>query len=80
VSTLVLHRLGVAAGLAAAGTLLFRAVTLLVNVLAGWAVLLLARRRLKIHPSPSGIAMAVRGAEKASEGAADAEEPVRYIR
>jgi uncharacterized membrane protein YbhN (UPF0104 family) len=81
VSTLLLSRLGVAVGLAAAGTLLFRVTNLLVNVLVGWAVLVLARRRLKVHPTPHGIARAVRGAErKTAAGAATSEEPVRYIR
>lgn len=81
ISTLVLGHLGVSVGAAAAGTLLFRVTNLLLNTAVGWAVLLLARRRMKIHPSPSGIARAVRGAErKTAEGAADAEEPTRYIR
>jgi uncharacterized membrane protein YbhN (UPF0104 family) len=76
VSTLVLSRFGVAVGRAAAATLLFRATNLAGNLLAGWAVLLLARRHLRIHPTPAGIARAVRGAEqKAALGAEDAKDP-----
>lgn len=81
VSTLALSRLGIAAGPAAAGTLLFRVVNLLVNMLVGWTVLILARRRLKVHPTPRGIARAVRGAErKTAEGAADPEDPARPLK
>lgn len=80
VSTLVLSRLGATVGQAAAATLLFRVLNLGVNMLAGWVVLLLARRRLNVHPTPAGIARAVRGAEeKTAQGAASPEAPERYL-
>jgi uncharacterized membrane protein YbhN (UPF0104 family) len=80
VSTLVLGHLGVAAGLAAAATLLFRVTNLVLGTALGWAVLLLARRRLHIQPSPSGLAKAVRGAEKkTAQGAAADERPERSL-
>ncbi len=73
ISTLVLGRLGVAAGPAAAATLLFRVVNLLMGTAVGWAVLLLCRERLKIHPSLEGLAKAVKGAEAT-------EPPERYLK
>ncbi|HLY64031.1 MAG TPA: lysylphosphatidylglycerol synthase transmembrane domain-containing protein [Chloroflexota bacterium] len=48
-STAVLSHLGLAAGPAAAATLIFRAITLLLGTLLGWGVLLLCRRRFKMH-------------------------------
>ena len=48
-STAVLGHLGLAAGPAAAATLIFRAITLLLGTLLGWGVLLLCRRRFKMH-------------------------------
>lgn len=63
VSTLVLSHCGVAVGSAAAGTLLFRVTSLATGTLVGWTVLVLARRRLHIHPSLGGLAGAIRGAE-----------------
>ena len=81
VSTLVLGHLGVAAGPAAAATLLFRVVNLLMGTAVGWAVLILARRRLKIHPSLGGLAKAVRGAEKRTvEGENTDPSPDRYLK
>lgn len=48
-STAVLGHLGLAAGPAAAATLIFRAITLLLGTLLGWGVLLLCRRRFNMH-------------------------------
>jgi uncharacterized membrane protein YbhN (UPF0104 family) len=80
VSTLVLNHLGLAAGAAAAATLLFRAINLIVNTGVGWVVLLLARRRLKVHPTMKGLAAAVRGAEKqAVQGPRAAPAPERHL-
>lgn len=80
VSTLVLDRLGVAAGPAAAATLLFRVVNLLMGTAVGWAVLILFRRRLQVHPSLEGLAKAVKGAEKRTvEGSEATEPPERYL-
>ena len=81
VSTLVLNHLGLAAGPAAAATLLFRAINLVVNTGVGWIVLLLASQRLKIHPSMKGLAAAVRGAEKQTVVGPQAEPaPERYLK
>ncbi|MHB8620121.1 MAG: lysylphosphatidylglycerol synthase transmembrane domain-containing protein [Chloroflexota bacterium] len=49
VSTAVLSHMGLAAGPAAAATLIFRLVTLLLGTALGWAVLLSCRRRFKMH-------------------------------
>ena len=81
VSTLVLSHLGLAAGPAAAATLLFRASNLIVNTGVGWIVLLLARRRLKVRPSMKGLAAAVRGAEKqAVQGPRAEPAPERHLK
>jgi uncharacterized membrane protein YbhN (UPF0104 family) len=48
-STAVLGHLGLAAGPAAAATLIFRAITLLLGTFLGWGVLLLCRRRFNMH-------------------------------
>src|SRR5919199_891074 len=80
-STLVLSHLGLAAGPAAAATLLFRAINLIVNTGVGWIVLLLASRRMKIHPSMQGLAAAVRGAEKqAVQGPRAEPAPERHLK
>jgi uncharacterized membrane protein YbhN (UPF0104 family) len=80
VSTLVLSHLSLAAGSAAAATLLFRAINLIVNTGVGWLVLLLARRRLKVHPTMKGLAAAVRGAEKqAVQGPRAEPAPERHL-
>jgi hypothetical protein len=77
----VLNHLGLAAGPAAAAMLLFRAINLVVNTGVGWIVLLLARRRLKIHPSMQGLAAAVRGAEKQTvEGRQAEPAPERHLK
>jgi uncharacterized membrane protein YbhN (UPF0104 family) len=81
VSTLVLSHLGAAAGAAAAATLLFRAINLIVNTGVGWIVLVLARERLKVHPSMAGLAQAVRGAEKQTvEGPRAEPAPERHLK
>lgn len=81
VSTLVLHRMGLDAGAAAAATLLFRAVNLLMGTAVGWLVLTLARSRLKVHPSFAGIAKAVRGAEETTiQGKEPPRPPEQYLR
>lgn len=80
VSTLVLGRLGLAAGPAAAGTLLFRVTNLAMGTAVGWAVLILCRERLRIHPSVGGLIKAVEGAEKRTvEGAEATEPPERHL-
>lgn len=61
---LVLGRLGLAAGPAAAATLLFRVVNLVMGTAIGWAVVILFRKRLNIHPTVEGLAQAARGAEE----------------
>ncbi len=66
ISTLVLTRMGLAAGPAAAATLLFRAVNLLMAVALGWLVLVCASRRFQVHPSFSGLIAAIRGVEHAA--------------
>ena len=81
VSTLVLSRLGAAAGAAAAATLLFRVTSLIVGTGVGWIVLLLARERLKVHPSMTGLVQAVRGAEKQTVAGPRAEPaPERHLK
>jgi uncharacterized membrane protein YbhN (UPF0104 family) len=80
VSTLVLHRMGLEAGQAAAGTLLFRVINLLMGTIVGWLVLTLARSRLNVHPTFAGIAKAVRGAEeKVVEGNDPKKHPEKYL-
>jgi uncharacterized membrane protein YbhN (UPF0104 family) len=65
-STAVLGHLGLAAGPAAAATLIFRAVTLLLGTLLGWVVLLLCRRRFKMHTSLGELlAAAAKGGQEA---------------
>jgi uncharacterized membrane protein YbhN (UPF0104 family) len=81
ISTLVLHNMGLNAGTAAAATLLFRVVNLLMGTIIGWVVLALASSRLKVHPSFAGIAQAVRGAEeKVVEGKQPPKPPEQYLR
>jgi uncharacterized membrane protein YbhN (UPF0104 family) len=81
VSTLVFHRMGLDAGTAAAGTLIFRVVNLLMGTAVGWLVLALARSRLNVHPTFAGIAKAVRGAEeKVIEGKSPPKPPEQYLR
>ena len=81
VSTLVLSHLGLAAGPAAAATLLFRVTSLVVGTGVGWIVLVLASRRLKVHPSMKGLAAAVRGAEKQTvEGRRAEPAPERHLK
>ncbi len=63
VSVFLLTRMGLAAGPAGVATLLFRAETLLLGTLAGWGVLLIFRRRLRIHPSLRGLLEAIRRGE-----------------
>jgi uncharacterized protein (TIRG00374 family) len=74
VSTLVLTHMGVAAGTAAAATLLFRATTVLMRMAIGWLVLLVASPRLKIQLSPGGLAAAIQGAEKQTRAGGEARE------
>ncbi|MBV8085390.1 MAG: flippase-like domain-containing protein [Chloroflexi bacterium] len=52
-STAVLGHMGLAPGPAAAATIIFRALTLVLGTLIGWAVLLLCRRRFNVQ---SGLA------------------------
>ena len=63
ISTLVLTKMGLAAGPAAAATLLFRVVNLLMGVILGWAVLFFASRRFQVQPSFAGLVRACRGVE-----------------
>jgi len=80
VSVLVLGRLGLAAGPAAAATLLFRVVNLVMGTAVGWAVLLLFRERLRVHPTVEGLVKAVRGAEaRTVEGPEAAPAPERHL-
>jgi hypothetical protein len=52
-----------------------------VNTGVGWLVLLLARRRLKVHPTMKGLAAAVRGAEKqAVQGPRAEPAPERHLK
>ncbi len=81
VSVLVLGHLGLAAGPAAAATLIFRVVNLVMGTALGWAVLLIFRKRLNIHPSIEGLTKAVRGAEERTvEGAGVTPPPEDYIK
>ena len=66
ISTLVLTKMGLAAGPAAAATLLFRGVNLLMGITLGWAVLYCAARRFQVQPSFTGLVRACRGAERAT--------------
>ncbi|MDE3077476.1 MAG: hypothetical protein KGJ86_18815, partial [Chloroflexota bacterium] len=50
VSTAVLSHMGAATGAAAAGTLIFRAFTLILGTFIGLAVLFLCRRRFRMQP------------------------------
>lgn len=62
----VLNHLGLAPGPAAAATLIFRAVTLLLGTLLGWLVLLLCRRRFHMTTSLSSLlAAAARSSQEA---------------
>jgi uncharacterized membrane protein YbhN (UPF0104 family) len=62
----VLNHLGLAPGPAAAATLIFRAVTLLLGTLLGWLVLLLCRRRFHVTASISSLlAAAAKGSQEA---------------
>ncbi|MGI8913663.1 MAG: lysylphosphatidylglycerol synthase transmembrane domain-containing protein [Chloroflexota bacterium] len=63
ISTLVLTKMGLAAGPAAAATLLFRVVNLLMGVILGWAVLFFASRRFQVQPSFAGLVRACRRVE-----------------
>ena len=74
VSTLVLTHMGVAAGTAAAATLLFRATTVLMRMAIGWLMLLVASPRLKIQLSPGGLVTAIQGAEKQTRAGGDARD------
>ncbi len=81
VSVLVLGRMGVAAGPAAAATLIFRVINLVMGTALGWAVLLLFSERLKVHPSVEGLTKAVRGAEERTiEGAGATPPPEGYLK
>lgn len=80
VSTLVLNHMGLTASVAAAGTLLFRAANLVMGTAVGWIVLALCSSRLRVHPSFDGIARAVKGAEKETEGKQPKEEPEESLR
>lgn len=71
-STAVLGHMGLAAGPAAAATLIFRAFTLLLGTLLGWGVLLLCRRRFKMH---SGLANLLVASSKAGHEAETGSEP-----
>jgi uncharacterized membrane protein YbhN (UPF0104 family) len=74
VSTLVLTHMGVAAGTAAAATLLFRATTVPMRMALGWIVLLVAGPRLKIQISRDGLVAAIQGAEKQTRAGEQARE------
>jgi uncharacterized protein (TIRG00374 family) len=63
ISVFLLTRMGLAAGPAGVATLLFRAETLLLGTLAGWGVLIIFRRRFRIHPSLRGLLEAIRRSE-----------------
>jgi uncharacterized membrane protein YbhN (UPF0104 family) len=65
-STAVLGHLGLAAGPAAAATLIFRAMTLVLGTTLGFAVLLLCRRRFNVRGGlPQVFAAALRGSHTA---------------
>ncbi|HLQ32333.1 MAG TPA: lysylphosphatidylglycerol synthase transmembrane domain-containing protein [Chloroflexota bacterium] len=68
----VLSHLGLAPGPAAAATLIFRAVTLLLGTALGWLVLLLCRQRFKMHTS---LALLLAAAAKGSQEA-HSEQPL----
>lgn len=68
----MLGHLGLAAGPAAAATLIFRAVTLLLGTLLGWVVLLLCRRRFNVQV---GLSQLLAAAAKGSQEA-HTEEPL----
>lgn len=62
----VLNHLGLAPGPAAAATLIFRAVTLLLGTMLGWLVLLLCRRRFRMTTSlGSLLTAAAKGSQEA---------------
>jgi uncharacterized membrane protein YbhN (UPF0104 family) len=77
-ATAVLTHIGVGAGPAAAGTLIYRAATLILGTLLGWAVLLMFRRRFNMHRlSVAGVVEALqRGAGEASHGG-EPRDPAR---
>ncbi|HUZ76914.1 MAG TPA: lysylphosphatidylglycerol synthase transmembrane domain-containing protein [Chloroflexota bacterium] len=79
-STFVLSKMGVAAGPAAAGILIFRASTLLFGTALGWTVLVLCRRRFHIHPSIDGIISAIRGCVRQAEAGDQAAVVDRFGR
>jgi len=64
ISTLLLVRMGMAAGPAGVATLLFRAETLVLGTVAGWAVLFACRDRFGVHPSLKGLLAVVRQGEE----------------
>jgi uncharacterized protein (TIRG00374 family) len=67
ISTLMLTRLGMAAGPAGAATLFFRVVTLVLGTGVGWLVLFVFRRRFRVDPSLKGLVEAVRRGEEETE-------------
>lgn len=67
ISVLMLARMGLDAGSAGVATLLFRAETLLLGTLAGWAALILFRRRFRINPSLRGLMEAIQRSEEEVE-------------
>ncbi len=75
ISVLLLVRMSLAAGPAAVATLLFRAETLLLGTLAGWGVLILFRKRFRIHPSLKGLIEAVQKGEAEVEYGQEAPIP-----
>jgi len=75
ISTLVLTRLGLTPGTAAAATLLFRAANVLIGSALGWLVLVLGARRMNVHPSIGGLIRAVRGAQAHVEGGTPIHRP-----
>jgi uncharacterized membrane protein YbhN (UPF0104 family) len=68
----VLSHLGLEPGPAAAATLIFRVVTLLLGTVLGWLVLLLCRHRFKMHTS---LVLLLRAAVKGSQEA-HSEQPL----
>jgi uncharacterized membrane protein YbhN (UPF0104 family) len=71
-STALLGHLGLAPGPAAAATLIFRAVTLVLGTLLGWIVLLLCRRRFRMR---TGLLELLAAAAKGSQEA-HSEQPL----
>jgi hypothetical protein len=69
--------MGVQAGPAAAAVLIFRAVTLLLGTILGWAALLIYRRRFHVQPSLSGMVSAVQRSEHEAEAAVEPVRPER---